>query len=142
VVTVPRCYACRRGKPADQFARDRSKARGHSSICRACDRARSRRYYEANRERVNARAKAVRPPAPLVTIVCAGCGEQFEGKSRRRYCQPECYPRSDRGKKVTARCEGCGEPFEARARDVERGWGRFCKKSCSLRARTSPAVLA
>jgi hypothetical protein len=45
-------------------------------------------------------------------------------------------------RKVTVLCEGCGEPFEARARDVERGWGRFCQKSCSLRARSSPALLS
>ena len=89
-----------------------------------------------------ARASAARPLAPRLPIVCAACGEQFEGTSWRRYCKPECYPRSDRGKKVTALCAGCGEPFEARARDVERGWGRFCTKACSLRARSSPAVLA
>jgi hypothetical protein len=87
---VPRCYACKGDKPAEEFARDSSKARGHASICRACDRARSKAYYEANRERVSARARAARPLAPKLTIVCAACGEEFEGTSRRRYCKPEC----------------------------------------------------
>jgi hypothetical protein len=31
------------------FARDRSKPSGHKSICKACDREKSRRYYEADR---------------------------------------------------------------------------------------------
>jgi hypothetical protein len=131
---VRRCYACERDKPAEEFARDRSKAHGHSSICRACDRARSRRYYEANRERVNARVKAARPPAPTLMIVCQGCGELFEGTSRWRYFKPGCYPRSARGKKTTALCEGCGRPFEARLRDRVRGGARFCSKRCASRS--------
>lgn len=45
------CSGCARALPVDGFARDKSKASGRKSICRACDRAKSRRYYEQNRER-------------------------------------------------------------------------------------------
>jgi hypothetical protein len=51
LVEVARCYACGRDKRVDEFSPDRSKASGRSSICRACDRDKSKRYYEANRER-------------------------------------------------------------------------------------------
>ena len=59
-----RCYACGEDKPVGEFSPDSSKASGQSSICRACDRAKSRRYYEANRERVLARVKAAKAKAP------------------------------------------------------------------------------
>jgi len=45
------CSKCGEGLRIDEFARDRSKASGRKSICRACDRAKARRYYAANRER-------------------------------------------------------------------------------------------
>lgn len=45
------CPKCERELLIGEFARDRSKASGHKSICKACDREKSRRYYEANRER-------------------------------------------------------------------------------------------
>jgi hypothetical protein len=43
-----------------QLARDASKASGFKSICKACDREKSRRYYEKKRERVIARVKGRR----------------------------------------------------------------------------------
>lgn len=51
LVEVACCYACKRDKPVGEFSPDSSKASGRSSICRVCDREKSRRYYEANRER-------------------------------------------------------------------------------------------
>jgi hypothetical protein len=42
----------------DRFAVDRSKSTGVKSWCRDCDNARSKAYYEANRERVLARVNA------------------------------------------------------------------------------------
>ena len=37
--------------PVEDVARDRTKASGYKGFCKACDNAKSRRYYEANRER-------------------------------------------------------------------------------------------
>jgi hypothetical protein len=31
---------------------------------------------------------------------------------------------------VDRKCEWCRKPFQARKADVNRGWGRFCSKSC------------
>jgi hypothetical protein len=42
----------------EDFPRDRSKADGRKSICKACDRVKAKAYYEANREQVLARASA------------------------------------------------------------------------------------
>jgi hypothetical protein len=65
--------------------------------------------------------------------VCKGCGEDFmQTAPAQRYCSRECCPPT--GAKVTVPCDGCGRPFEARVRDRERGWGRFCGKSCAMRA--------
>lgn len=52
------CYACELYFPLDDFPRDASKADGHKSLCRPCDREKARAYYAANRERVLARANA------------------------------------------------------------------------------------
>ena len=35
-----------------------------------------------------------------------------------------------RGLTVSVRCENCNNPIEVRVVDRERGWGRFCCKSC------------
>jgi hypothetical protein len=62
------CYACHEELPIEEFAPDGSKSSGRKSICRGCDRAKSRRYYDANRERKlaymakrNAAIRAARP---------------------------------------------------------------------------------
>ena len=34
------------------------------------------------------------------------------------------------GKTVEKRCEYCGKKFYPRIADVNRGWGKFCSKSC------------
>lgn len=33
-------------------------------------------------------------------------------------------------KTVQVKCQSCGDSFTARVSDRERGWGRFCSKSC------------
>jgi hypothetical protein len=53
-----RCYSCEALLPIGNFARDQSKGSGFKSICRRCDREKSRRYYLANRERKLAEANA------------------------------------------------------------------------------------
>lgn len=35
-----------------------------------------------------------------------------------------------RGATVQIRCENCGAPKTVRVADRNRGWGRFCDKSC------------
>jgi hypothetical protein len=40
-----RCYACGETFPLERFGRDRAKADGHKSMCKACDTARSLDYY-------------------------------------------------------------------------------------------------
>jgi hypothetical protein len=53
--TCPRCGEFRK---TDEFAPDPTKASGRKSHCKACDAAKSRRYYETHRERVIARVRA------------------------------------------------------------------------------------
>ena len=45
------CSKCGDELRLEDFARDRTKASGYKGFCKACDNAKSRRYYEANRER-------------------------------------------------------------------------------------------
>jgi hypothetical protein len=45
------CSKCGEELPVEEFARDRTKTSGYKGFCKACDNAKSRRYYEANRER-------------------------------------------------------------------------------------------
>jgi hypothetical protein len=94
---MPRCYACGWDLPADVFARDRAKASGRASMCRPCDREKSRRYYLEHRDeklaKAKARAKAERPPPP--TVECRTCGEPFERSRKDRvFCSKRCKDRS------------------------------------------------
>ena len=58
-VAVVRCPGCGRSLPVDAFSPDASRWwSGRKAICRACDRAKSRAYYAANRERVIERVRA------------------------------------------------------------------------------------
>lgn len=44
---------------------------------------------------------------------------------------------------VDRKCASCGGAFQARKADVDRGWARFCSKSCKARkqSRTQGAPL-
>jgi hypothetical protein len=68
------CPRCKRQLPIAAFGVDRAKPSGRRSICRACDRAKSRlwyarnreakgRYYQANRDRIRRRQSAYRKQA-------------------------------------------------------------------------------
>jgi hypothetical protein len=50
------CPRCGVERQLAEFARDGSKVSGRKSFCKACDREKAKRYYEANRERKLARA--------------------------------------------------------------------------------------
>lgn len=39
-------------------------------------------------------------------------------------------------KDVQRKCKNCGDPFMARSADVNRGWAKFCSKSCKAREQT------
>lgn len=41
---------------------------------------------------------------------------------------------------VTRICENCGKPFQADTRNVARGWGRCCSKSCAAALREKEAT--
>ena len=53
-----RCPRCGEVKPINAFYGDKSKSIGRRFICRECDLAKSRAYYQANREAKLAKAKA------------------------------------------------------------------------------------
>jgi hypothetical protein len=58
VANTKLCRKCDEVKELSEFARDRSKAFGRKSVCKACDRAKAQRYYVTNREAILARARA------------------------------------------------------------------------------------
>jgi hypothetical protein len=70
------CTRCERVLPVEEFARDASKASGHKSLCKACDRVKSKAYYAANREAKLAKLEQERRAAGIPR---RGSGE------RRRY---------------------------------------------------------
>jgi len=84
------CARCGESRPLGEFISDASKRVGRGSICKCCDREKSRAYYVAHRETVLAKAAARRPPAPART--CSECGEPLEGR-QRVVCSPRCTER-------------------------------------------------
>jgi len=38
-----------------------------------------------------------------------------------------------RGKKIKKKCKNCDKIFYPRVADVNRGWGKFCSKSCKAK---------
>lgn len=38
---------------------------------------------------------------------------------------------------TTVKCAKCKKPFQARTADVNRGWGKFCSKSCRAQRQTT-----
>lgn len=80
-----KCYACGEERPLEEFARDGSKASGRKGLCKLCDRAKSSRYYEANRDAKLAKAaerNARRRGGPRL---CDRCGEPATS-SRHWFC--------------------------------------------------------
>jgi len=73
---------------------------------------------------------------------CETCGQAFTRKSRgpdrpSRFCSKKCYGRSV-STKVEQTCATCGAPFKARPSNVALGFGIYCSKACSNRARKKP----
>lgn len=51
MISVKLCTKCGETKPVDQFSKNKSKHDGLHGRCKSCDNARTRVWYEANRER-------------------------------------------------------------------------------------------
>ena len=68
-----------------------------------------------------------------VTIICKTCGESFKVVPRRkdsaRYCSQECHW-NRAGGPVERICEICEAPFIAKPDQVEKGFARFCSRTC------------
>ena len=47
-----------------------------------------------------------------------------------------------RGKRITKKCEECGEAMSVRVADHNRGWGKFCSKSCKAKFQTAKTGIA
>lgn len=79
-----RCGTCGRVKPLTAFNRKASRVDGRQEVCRECNRASSRRYYERNREHhiavIRARTKAQKTASVafvaryLTAHPCIDCG--------------------------------------------------------------------
>jgi hypothetical protein len=57
IPTEARCYRCEEFRPVSEFAGDKSKASGRKSICKRCDREKSKRYYYSNLEKARRRSR-------------------------------------------------------------------------------------
>lgn len=42
--------------------------------------------------------------------------------------------------KLTVKCAHCRQPFQARQVDRDRGWAKFCSKSCKAKRQTADRV--
>jgi hypothetical protein len=71
------CATCQRELPSTSFNPDASKASGHRSFCKSCDRRRSRNYYKGHRKerlaydrrrRHTRRRAEVEAPLPEVVV--------------------------------------------------------------------------
>lgn len=73
---------------------------------------------------------------------CETCGQAFTRKlggpdRPSRFCSKKCFGRSITTK-IEKTCLICGAPFHARTNTLARGFGTYCSKACSNRARKRP----
>jgi len=84
-MTSKSCSVCRQSKPIAEFNVRRASGDGRQSLCRECNRAKARRYYERNRER-HVRVIMARKARQRLTSIdaieeylwshpCVDCGE-------------------------------------------------------------------
>ncbi len=119
------CSRCARELPLTDFARDASKAPGHKSICKACDRARAKRFYRANRERILAAANARNSQARGGPRLCKNCDAPAIS-SKHLYCA-NCQAMAQeqrRTRKYVAKtslvvCDVCGDEYRKQVREVK-----------------------
>lgn len=90
-MTTKLCSACQQSKPTGEFNVRRASSDGLQNICRACNRAKARKYYAEHRDahiRVIMARKAVIRRATLEAIgeylkvnPCRDCGKRIFGFS-------------------------------------------------------------
>ena len=78
------CPRCRELLGEKAFSVDRSKASGHKSHCRACDRDWAKRYYEGRRDELRARRVAKRSAAAEASRLRRAEERRLVLESRRR----------------------------------------------------------
>jgi hypothetical protein len=128
-----RCPRCERDLALDEFAVDRSKARGVKAWCRACDNERSRAYYASNVEKTRDRVWAYqqRNRRPRKCRVCGGLAT-----SQRHHLCDACRVARKRHKWREA------EKLRTRGTPTQRGYGSKHKKLREEWARVVASGLA
>lgn len=140
------CPRCEETKPLSEFGKDRSKASGHKSACKECDRKKAKHYYEkAGRDkRGHVRTERRSYSEPIAEKECPECGHTFTPSSREGiYCSHKCFGISRRATHSKARkrqtsaiqmdlriCKACGAMFAPARRD-----GITCSKACVAKVR-------
>jgi hypothetical protein len=89
-MAAKQCPRCLRSLPPAEFARDRTKASGHKSICKGCDRVKSRAYYAR-------RGKPLSLGAHLrFSILCERCRRRALKRRPARFCSERCRKAAER----------------------------------------------
>lgn len=114
------CSRCGETRSVFAFARDSSKISGRKSWCRPCDNAKSRAYYEANRDVVILRVSEL-AASKRATRMCARCGTNPSTTTRHRYCDSCRNVLVLRDRARARRRER--ERSKVRASTTERGYG-------------------
>ena len=86
------CPRCGKAKPVSDFARDASKASGRKSHCKACDAAKSRRWYADPKNRVKKLAAMAARRVPASPRFCSECDAPL-ASGRRVVCSRRCKDR-------------------------------------------------
>ena len=110
---IAQCTSCNIKKPVDEFSKDRSKPSGHKSICKACDRKKSKTYYEESGRRSRGHSKRTEAES----LPCRTCGTSFKARKQgQTYCSRTCAGRSRRtykpGRQLAMKsCDWCEHVF-------------------------------
>lgn len=144
------CTQCDRALRASRFAKDRSKASGYKSLCKDCDRAKSRRYYAEHREAkaVRHRARRQEPDLPSPCPECSGPVPCGRGNRLRKYCSARCRSRAKAKRqrpkrRLTERnsslveCVACAKRFRKRNDNIRRWPTHCCSNACKNFAKRS-----
>lgn len=103
----------------------------------------SRKCSAANNSKINLGIVELPPQ------FCEQCGTEITKDKRhnRRFCGQECFgkyqstlvgdlhPNFRPESRVERPCEECGEIFVTKQFEIDKGWGKFCSRSCSSRWR-------
>lgn len=109
-----RCYSCRTDRPLTEFAPDKTKASGRTSICKACDREKAHRTYAAKRGAATKRhvergAATVLPG--LDPVLRRTCSREYRAALRADPCA-HCGELAGTLDHITPRSAGGGDSWE------------------------------